>query len=269
MKYLHFFRISFYVLGALSMLMRFIETVYVFFFNKPIFIHAYLYKRKLPKAYKTVLVSKVLFYSKLNNKYQKYFEHRVATFLKEYNFVGRENFKITIESQVLIASTYVMMTFGMRKYITDVFKTIVIYPDSFYSKITKRKHKGEFNPMFKIIVFSWLDFLKGIAIDNDNIHLGIHEFAHVLSFHGKKSKDFSANVFFNLHEEITSLFNNKKDIEKLKKINYFRNYGFTNKLEFIAVILESFFETPNDFKLKLPDLYKKVIKMLNFKKYTN
>jgi Mlc titration factor MtfA (ptsG expression regulator) len=51
----------------------------------------------------------------------------------------------------------------------------------------------------------------------------------------------------------------------IAKLNYFRLYAYTNQYEFIAVILEYFFETPREFKQKLPELYGMVKKMINFK----
>jgi Mlc titration factor MtfA (ptsG expression regulator) len=55
---------------------------------------------------------------------------------------------------VLIAATFVMLTFGMRHYLIDVFDKIIIYPQPYFSTI-KEYHKGEFNPGMKLLVFSW------------------------------------------------------------------------------------------------------------------
>lgn len=166
---------------------------------------------------------------------------------------------------MLIASSYVKLTFGMRKYLTTTFNKIVIYPNSFYSIITKQYHKGEFNPAFKMIVFSWEDFLLGHAIINDNLNLGIHEFTHALTFHGRKSKDVSSRIFYSIFKEITNFMKSKENFEAIKESNYFREYALTNKLEFVAVIMEHFFETPDDFQQKFPKLYKKIEVMLNYK----
>ena len=53
--------------------------------------------------------------------------------------------------------------------------------------------------------------------------------------------------------------------ERLIESHYFRIYAFTNQFEFLAVILEHYFETPLEFEKCFPDLYKKVGLMLNFK----
>lgn len=140
----------------------------------------------------------------------------------------------------------------MRRYLTTTFDKIIIYPTSFYSIITKQYHKGEFNPRFKSIVFSWEDFLLGDIILNDNLNLGIHEFSHALTFHGRKSKDVSARIYYRLFEEIISFMMDTTNAERIKQSGYFREYALTNKLEFVAVIMEHFFETPEDLQQQFP-----------------
>jgi hypothetical protein len=38
---------------------------------------------------------------------------------------------------MLIAGTYVMLTFGMRKYLITLFDKIIIYPSSYYSTVNE------------------------------------------------------------------------------------------------------------------------------------
>jgi hypothetical protein len=47
----------------------------------------------------------------------------------------------------------------------------------------------------KAIVFSWKDFLEGYEYHNDNLNLGLHEFAHAIHFHGLKRTDKSSVLF--------------------------------------------------------------------------
>jgi len=259
LKYLTFV-VSFFGVGI-----NFVESIYVYIFNKPIFVHLYLVKKKLPRKKKEFLVKNISFYQKLSNKHKVYFEHRLVKFIRNYEFIERDNFVLTPEIKVLIASSYVKLTFGMRSYLTTTFDKIVIYPNSFYSLITKKYHKGEFNPRFKMIVFSWEDFLLGDVVLNDNLNLGIHEFTHALTFLGQKSKDVSAKIFFKIFKEITAFMNDKNNNSAIKKSNYFRDYALTNKLEYVAVIMEHFFETPQDLERKFPKLYTKIELMLNYK----
>ena len=251
-------------IGVVGVGVNIIESIYVSLFNRPIFVHFYLVKKKLPKKKKEFLVENIAFYQKLNEKQKAYFEHRLTKFIRTYDFIERDNFELTPEAKVLIAASYIKLTFGMRRYLTSTFDKIIVYPTSFYSTITKQYHKGEFNPRLKSIVFSWEDFLIGNIILNDNLNLGIHEFSHALTFHGRKSKDVSARIYYRLFEEITVFMKSEENIERIENSGYFRAYALTNKLEFVAVIMEHFFETPEDLQQQFPQLYKKIQLMLNY-----
>ena len=54
-----------------------------------------------------------------------------------------------------------------------------------------------------------------------------------------------------------------KNRQKLLESNYLRSYGYENKYEFLAVLIEHFFETPETFQQKLPNLFELVKRMLN------
>lgn len=264
MKYIYIIKHTSVAIGVIGAFVNVLESLSVYFFNKPLFVHFYLVKKRLPKTKKEFLEENIRFYQRLNNKQKQYFEHRVTKFIRNYDFIEKDGFEFTPEIKVLIASSYVKLTFGMRRYLTSTFNKIIVYPKAFYSTTTKMYHKGEFNPAYKAIVFSWEDFLLGDVILNDNLNLGIHEFTHALTFHGSKSKDVSARIFYKLFVEITNFMNDKENIGKIKASGYFREYGFTNKVEFTAVIMEHFFETPEDLKKKFPALYQKIRLMLNF-----
>ena len=102
----------------------------------------------------------------------------------------------------------------------------------------------------KAIAFSWQDYILGHSTTNDNINLGLHEFAHILHFHSMKSNDPSAIIFYDEFNKAITYFDDKNLNKKLFQNDYFREYAYENRFEFIAVILEHFFETPHIFKSK-------------------
>jgi MtfA peptidase len=242
-----------------------LEYIFGFVFNKPFFVHFCPFPKKVSPDALYFLNTKFPFYMELSDRKKVYFEHRVACFLDKYEFVSREGFIITEEVKVHVVATLAMLSFGMREYLCDVFQRIIIYPSIYFSKITKQYHKGEFNPNTKTVVFSWEDFQKGFDISSDNLNLGIHEFAHVLHHHGLESNDNSALLFSRMYAEINEKMSEKEFREQLIQSNYFRIYAFTNQFEFLAVILEHYFETPLEFETRFPDLYEKVSLMLNMK----
>lgn len=241
-----------------------IEPFYAYLFGKPFYVHFYFKPTRLTLAQLYILTNEFEFYKKLNSKSKRYFEHRVASFIEKYPFYGKDGLIVTDQMKVLVASTAVMLTFGMRKYLFTLIDKIIIYPDVYYSTINQEYHKGEFNPRMKAIVFSWKHFLEGYEISNDNLNLGLHEFSHVLHFQGKINKDISASIFSVTHDEILEQVKRPANFNRLVNSNYFRVYAYTNQFEFIAVVLEHFFETPTQFKREFPELYEKVKIMINF-----
>lgn len=242
-----------------------LDDISIFLFNKPLYIHLYFKQRKVSPEQERILQQEFRFYQNLTEKHQDYFQHRMACFSEKYEFIPRDGFVMNDEATTLIAATYVMLTFGMRHYLIDAFDKIIVYPEEYLSTQSQEYYKGEFNPRMKAVAFSWKDFAEGYEIDNDNLNLGIHEFSHVIHFHSLRNNDASSLAFKKhhdrLHKEVTYIPNSEKLIES----DYFRIYAYTNQYEFISVITEHYFETPQEFKSKFPQLFHNVSKMLNHK----
>ena len=188
----------------------------------------------------------------------------MASFINDKDFIGR-GIQITEEMKILLASTAVMLTFGFRDFYIGLIQKIVVYPDKFYSKTNKNYHKGEFNPKLKTLVISWADFKTGYEKPKDNINLGIHEFVHAIHLNSLNERDISSTIFTDTFEELTELLaKNHLLRDELTQSHYLRNYAFTNQFEFLAVTIETFIESPQDFKLQFPEVYYKIRQMLNF-----
>lgn len=256
---------SILILAIFFYALKIIEMGYVLIWKKPLFNHFYFYLRHLNIKQKRILEHQFLFYQRLTKKEKKYFEHRVASFIKDKDFIGRDGHVITDEMKVLISATAVMLTFGFRDFFITIISKIVIYPKVFYSKMNKAYHKGEFNPGLKALVLSWEDFEKGFDIDNDNLNLGIHEITHAIHLNSIKERDISSTIFSDSFKELSKLLSTNKTLRtELQESDYFRKYAFTNKFEFLAVIIENFIETPQEFRNQFPEVYDKVKQMFNF-----
>ena len=243
---------------------RIIEPTYMLFFHKPLYLYFYLFPKKLVANQRQVLLNEFPFYTKLSDRKKIYFEHRVKEFVTHYQFIGKEELLVTAEMKIIIAGTYIMLTFGMRDYLVDLFKTIIIYPSVYFSNTNQQYHKGEYNPMMKVVAFSWEDFVLGHKTANDNINLGLHEFSHVLHINCLKSNNASAIIFFDEFNKVVDYYNDENLNKKLSEKGYFRQYAFENQFEFISVVLEHFFETPQVFKTQYPELFQHISSMINF-----
>lgn len=244
---------------------KMIELAFVMKNKKPFYIHFPFLLKRLNDKQKSVLKDQFSFYHKLNPRYRRQFEHRVASIIKDKTFIGREGVIVTDEMKTLISATAAMLTFGFRDYYIGLIDKIFIYPSAFYSTANENYHKGEFNPKLQALVFSWEDFVKGYSIDNDNVNLGIHEFAHAIHLNSIKERDVSSIIFSDTFKELTTMLSENKSLRKsLIDSEYFRDYAYTNQYEFVAVIIETFIETPKEFKLQFPEVYNKTKQMLNF-----
>lgn len=256
-----FFLIAFFLTFSL---VKIADIISIQFFKKPLWVHFYWPKRKLTAHEKKILRTYFPFYNKLSSRKKGFFEHRVATFIHLKNFVGRQGLVIDDEKEVRIAATATLLTFGMRSYKLPILHHILVYPSAFYSKINDEMHKGEFNPQMNTLVLSWEDFELGFANTNDKINLGIHELTHVIHLNSMQYRTNSARLFLSAFNEMPALLLNDKIKAKLASSQYFRVYSKINKYEFLAVVVESFFERPQDFKREFPQIYAKLKEMFNF-----
>jgi Mlc titration factor MtfA (ptsG expression regulator) len=217
--------------------------------------HPFFYK-KLDFQSISLLEENFIFYKNLSSRQKKLFNHRVFVFITYYHFVGKEGLILESKMKVLIAGTAIMLTFGFDSYLYNLFETILVYPNDFFSYTSQRQHKGETNPAMKVIVFSWEDFKEGLIIKDDNFHLGLHEFAHALHFSFIKETTHESDFFIDNFEAILEYVKTPSVRDSLLVSNYLREYAFENKYELFAVMVEHFYESPIEFREKHPILFK-------------
>lgn len=208
-----------------------------------------------------ILSSKFVYYQKLNDKEKTKFLRRLVNFIDSKDFQGCGGLQLTEEMIVLISASSIQLTFGLEEFLLDHFSKIFVYPNVYFSKINKQYHKGETN-LGGAIVLSWNHFLEGYNKPNDKVNLGLHEMAHALRFDKFKNDDYDYffNTYFDKWQAIA-----KDEFKKTKEdsSSFFREYGGSNANEFFAVCIESFFESPAEFKKLHPEIYKHMCILLN------
>lgn len=211
---------------------------------------------------KEFLFDQLYFYKHLTQNQRAAFNHRVVRFSETRIFEGREGVVITPEIRLLISATAVQLTFGMRSYMMTEFKKILVYPRKYFNQFANQYHKGEVN-VGGVVVLSWEDFYEGIRVPNDNLNLGLHEFAHVLALqrlHNPRYRDkFFANSFDKLMQTLS--FVGARHI--LQQKMQFRAYASTEPMEFFAVATEVYFENPAQFYTANRVMYKLFAEMYN------
>jgi MtfA peptidase len=220
------------------------------------------YMLPVPQAYRDILLKYFPYYQRLSPSNKTRFELKVCNFIYGKRFIPRNVDAVTVEAKVLIAASAVQLTFGLPHVYLRHFNKILVYPDNYYSSITRRYHKGEVNPRFGIIVLSWQAFVDGYIDPTDSINVGLHEMAHALRLEHLLRDSRAALLSESYLEQFDSWA--EKICENGGAGNtFFRPYACVNPHEFFSVAIENFFERPEAFKQALPELFNILILLLN------
>lgn len=239
----------------------------VFFIAVLFFGSLYLIFRKkkinpvaLSKADRRLLNEHVEFYRNLKASQKKLFEKKIGFFLGAVKIEGVETAVSSLD-RLLIASSAVIPIFGFEEWTYRNLGSVVLYPDTFNKEFQFRK--GERN----ILGMVGNGFMNGqMILSKSALHHGfsksagkgntaIHEFVHLLddadgAIDGVPERlmthEYTYPWLKMMHEEMERIEKNKSDINP---------YALTSQAEFFAVAAEYFFEKPDLFKEKHPELY--------------
>ena len=214
-------------------------------------------------------------YVNILNKYNDYFENlsannkekfidRLIAFLNTAEFKDTRHLKVNTKMKVIIASAFIQITFGLKKYRLQKFYRIFVAPQSYnYRSMGKQLFAGDVNTETNIISLAWPAVERGYEIPDDAVNIALHEFGHCLAI-----ENFSRYYFENFFSERDWDLYKEKAVKKLQIIQnkeniVIRAYGGTNLMELFAVSIENFFERPQYFKDNIPDYYNSLSNLLN------
>jgi len=238
------------------------ERAYQRVFKRPFRFDFGLNQNVLPHQQRQFLFDQLQFYKHLTRLQRSTFDHRTVRFLKSRNFETREGVELTENMKLLISATAVQITFGMRGYMMREFTRIIIYPRRYFNLLTEQHHKGEVN-VNGVVVLSWEDFYEGIRVPDDDLNLGLHEFAHVLALQRLQNPDFRDRFFEDAFDKLIHNVNHPGFRTVIQKRLGLRPYALANPMEFFAVATEAFFENPLAMYHNHRTIYKLFTQMYN------
>lgn len=195
------------------------------------------------------------YYTNLPAPLKKDFLRLVRDHYEYFDFIPRQNLKITREVKTIISGVASQLVMNLPAESLTFFEKIIIYPDYYQSRITNKLHKGEVNPGLRLIVLSWRGIVEGMNRADDGLNLLLHEFAHALWLENK----IMHPKYTVLNPALVVYYEQAATEEAVKMQNdtkhFFRKYALTSKEEFFAVAVENFFERPAGFKNAAPQLY--------------
>ncbi len=226
-------------------------------------------KTQLPENFNQILNDHVAFYRKLSEDRKPDFEKRITDFL---NHVKIEGVGITITDldRLLVAASAVIPSFGYKNWGYLFLNNVLLYPASFNKSEflahgTERDTLGMVGngPLQNVMILSRPALHSGFHSPPSMRNTGIHEFVHLL--------DKADGYVDGLPEVLTNRKTNDKWNELMKENMKFiienqsniDSYASYNQAEFFAVVSEYFFNMPEDFKQRHPELYEIMCKIFN------
>lgn len=209
---------------------------------------------------KQLLLEHVVYYQKLAPDARVKFESLVEDFL---SYVRIEGVGITPDQldRLLVACSAIIPVFGFEHWKYQNLTSVVLYPDSFNKEF--QFEGGDRNILGMVgtgymngqMVLSRSSVLQGFSVSAGKENTAIHEFVHLLDQSDGATDGIPENLMPHqyiipwvkmIHQEISKIERGKSDINP---------YAMTNEAEFFAVVSEYFFEKPEQFQEKHPELY--------------
>lgn len=215
-----------------------------------------LARAPFPEAWRAILESKVAYYRRLSEAERRRFEAEVRVFLDEQVITGPRHATLPDELRLLVAASAVMLVFGRRGFRYPRLRDVVVYERAFddeYREGARKSILGMVHGQGPIIL-SAKHLEEGFSDARDGLHVGLHEFAHVLDFDTGHADGVPT---FMPWRAITPWVDVMRDevqrIERRRSV--LRQYAATNEAEFFAVATEAFFERPRAMRERHPELY--------------
>lgn len=202
----------------------------------------------------------VAFYRTLNAHDQRTFNERVRLFI-ETTEVEAGQFEVSDQDRLLVAANAIIPVWGFPDWHYFNIDKVFLLPASFNEKfecgqpdsvITRMVGTG---PMSGKLALSRPALHQGFKNTRDKRNVGIHEFVRLIDMSDGECDGFPERLKeFAFSIPWLELVGDKISGIERKKSNI-RDYGATNKAEFLAVASEYFFERPKMMKAKHSILY--------------
>lgn len=227
------------------------------------FYRFFLYRRALgpfPSAWRKVLEERVDFYRRLNQEQRRAFEERVQRFLDTVDITG-VNTEVQESDRILVAASAVIPIFGFPNWTYPNLNEVLLYQGAFNhdyqtegddTRTLGMVGSGEMNRM---MILSLPELRLGFRQNRGRKNVGIHEFVHLLDASDGAVDGVPERLLEHgyvqpwlqhMHQEMREIRHNQSDID---------DYALTNEAEFLSVASEYFFQRPEKFAHRHPELH--------------
>ncbi|MFT6335072.1 MAG: Mlc titration factor MtfA (ptsG expression regulator) [Saprospiraceae bacterium] len=218
---------------------------------------------EIDQDYHRILLHYSTYYSILSEKSQQTFRLRLYHLLNILSFSSEELPSVTREMRAVIGSSIIQITFGLSSYLPTKYTNIVVKPHRYMYPGFGEPFLGHIDFDNATIYFSWQDVKEGYQYPNDAVNVALHEMAHVIE--AEDGFDQIFNWFFKKIEwaKWAELAFKKMHVIRSGNNRFLKDYGGINMREMFSVCIETFFEQPEEFKRRLPEIYNTLADLLN------
>jgi Mlc titration factor MtfA (ptsG expression regulator) len=249
-----------YIVGFLA-----VGLIAVFYrqYHKKSYRRLAVFKTPFPEAWRRILEKHSVFFQSLEPGKQALFEKRVQLFLLEKRVEGIDT-DIDDEVRVLVAASSVIPTFAFPAFTYPDLHEVLVYPASFSKEFETDGHEHDQNIegmvgnryMNHSLLLSKPALLSGFNGKKGDNNVGIHEFVHLLDREDGDTDGVPERLTDHAYA-LPWLHLIKKEMQYIRSGESDINpYAITNNAEFLAVVSEYFFNNPEEFNQKHPELYK-------------
>lgn len=215
-----------------------------------------------PEAWHAYLLQEVKFYQELSPEEQIRFQNKVKKFFNDTAITGVKDLEVTDELKLLVAASAIIPVFLFDGWEYVNLTDVVLYdgevePNQVNDADQEGMLLGQVRPLQTKhrMLLSRQYLIHGFESMNGKSNVGIHEFAHLIDQADGEvdgiPKAFMPEELLKpwtkvMYAEIEKIASNRSDINP---------YALTNHAEFFAVVCEYFFENPEKFQEKHPQLY--------------
>lgn len=215
-----------------------------------------------PPAWHHYLTEEVQFYKDLSAADQLKFQQKIKRFFAHTSITGVKDLEVTDELKLLVAASAIIPVFLFDGWEYVNLSEVIIYdgivePNQRNDAEQDGMLLGQVRPFQTqhVLLLSKQYLIQGFESMNGKSNVGIHEFAHLID-QADGTMDGIPKAFMPeelltpwtkiMYAEIEKIVSNRSDINP---------YALTNHAEFFAVVCEYFFENPEKFQEKHPQLY--------------
>jgi len=212
-----------------------------------------------PENYRDLLQEYVVFYSRLNEESKKQFEQKFEKFLSAVRITGA-NAEIDDLDKVLIGAAAVIPAFSIQDWEYINLREVLVYPGNFNMDFEQdgrdRMVSGMVGTgaMQNVMILSKWELRQGFINSGSNRNTAIHEFVHLID---KMDGTLDGVPELLLPRKFVSQWQHlmQQTMDEIRQgASDIDIYAATSPVECFAVLSEYFFEQPDLFRDRHPQL---------------